>query len=45
MTVSMIDSFKQSGQDVNMPEEVAKYIVGLEIKPQMNGKAIYGKRP
>ena len=42
MTVSVIDSFKKTGQSINSPEGVAQYIVGTEIDPKMNGKAIYG---
>ena len=43
MTVSIIDSFKKTGQAINTPEGVAQYIVGLEIDPKVNGKAVYGK--
>lgn len=43
MTVSIIDSFKKTGQAINTPEGVAQYIVGLEIDPKMNGKAVYGR--
>ena len=42
MTVSIIDSFKETNQAINTPEDVAKYIVGLEVATDMNGKAIYG---
>ena len=42
MTVSIIDTFKETNQAINTPEDVAKYIVGLEVAPEMNGKAIYG---
>ena len=40
--LGIIDSFKQTKQAVNTAEDVAKYIVGLEVAPEMNGKAIYG---
>jgi hypothetical protein len=43
MTVSVIDSYRKTDQAINTPEGVAQYIVGLEIKPELNGKAIYGK--
>jgi hypothetical protein len=43
MTVSIIDSFEKTGQAINTPEGVAQYIVGLEIDPKMNGKAVYGR--
>ena len=43
MTVSIIDSFKKTGQAINTPEGVAQYIVGLEIDPKVNGKAVYGE--
>lgn len=42
MTVNIIDSFKESKQAINTAQDVAKYIVGLEVAPQMNGKAVYG---
>ena len=42
MTVSVIDSYRKTDQAINTPEGVAQYIVGLEIEPQLNGKAIYG---
>ena len=42
MTATIIDSFKESKQAINTPEDVAKYIVGLEVAPHMNGKAVYG---
>lgn len=45
MTVSIIDSFKETKQAINTPEDVAKYIVGLEVATEMNGKAIYGEYP
>ena len=45
MTVNIIDSFKETNQAINTPEDVAKYIVGLEVAPEMNGKAIYGNSP
>jgi hypothetical protein len=43
MTVSIIDSFRKTGQAINTPEGVAQYIVGLEITPELNGKAIYSE--
>ena len=43
MTVNIIDEFKRLDQAINTAEDVAKYIVGLEVAPEMNGKAIYGK--
>jgi hypothetical protein len=42
MTVSIIDEFKKSNQAINTADDVAKYIVGLGVAPEMNGKAIYG---
>ena len=42
MTVSVIDSYRKTDQAINTPEGVAQYIVGLEIEPKLNGKAIYG---
>ena len=42
MTVSIIDVFKETKQAINTPEDIAKYIIGLEVS-SMNGKAIYGK--
>ena len=41
MTTSIIDSFKQSNQAINTCDDVAKYIVGLEIADDMQGKAVY----
>ncbi|KAK3724789.1 hypothetical protein LTR37_000837 [Vermiconidia calcicola] len=41
MTATIIDSFKESKQVINTPDDVAKYIVGLEVAPHMNGKAVY----
>ena len=43
MTVNVIDSFRETKQAINTPEGVAKYIIGLEVATEMNGKAIYGK--
>jgi NAD(P)-dependent dehydrogenase (short-subunit alcohol dehydrogenase family) len=43
MTVSIIDSFRKTGQAINTPEGVAQYIVGMEIKPELNGKAVYSE--
>ena len=43
MTVSIIDSFRKTNQAINTPEGVAQQIIGLEIDPKMNGKAIYGE--
>lgn len=45
MTTNIIDSFKQTNQAINTPEDVAKYIVGLEVAREMNGKAVYGASP
>jgi hypothetical protein len=45
MTVSIIDEFKKSNQAINTAQDVAKYIVGLQVAPEMNGKAVYGTRP
>jgi NAD(P)-dependent dehydrogenase (short-subunit alcohol dehydrogenase family) len=42
MTASIIDEFKKSNQAINTANDVAKYIVGLGVAPEMNGKAIYG---
>jgi NAD(P)-dependent dehydrogenase (short-subunit alcohol dehydrogenase family) len=42
MTVNIIDTFKDSKQAINTPEDVAKYIVGLEVAKKMHGKAVYG---
>lgn len=41
MTVSIIDSFKTTKQAINTTDDVARYIVGLEIATDMNGKAVY----
>lgn len=41
MTTDIIHIFKQMGQSINTCDDVAKYIVGLEIASDMNGKAIY----
>ena len=40
MTVNIIDDFKKSNQAINTPKDVAKYIVGLGVAPEMNGKAV-----
>lgn len=41
MTASIIDSFKHTKQAINTAEDVAKYIVGLEVAKEMHGKAVY----
>ncbi|KAK5131649.1 hypothetical protein LTR08_000776 [Meristemomyces frigidus] len=41
MTTSIIDGFRQSNQAINTCDDVAKYIVGLEVATEMNGKAVY----
>ena len=41
MTINIIDSFKQSHQAINSCDDVARYIVGLEIADDMHGKAVY----
>jgi len=41
MTVNIIDSFKETSQAINTPEDVAKYIVGLEISTDLHGKGLY----
>jgi len=41
MTANIINSFKETKQAVNTCDDVAKYIVGLELATSMYGKAVY----
>lgn len=40
-TTSIIDSFKETKQAINTADDVAKYVVALEVAADMNGKAVY----
>jgi len=41
MTVTIIDSFRATKQAINTTQDVAKYIVGLQVRSDLAGKAVY----
>ena len=41
MTVTIIPLYRSAGLEFNVPEDVAKIVVGLGTEPGMNGKTIY----
>lgn len=41
MTVTIIDSFKATNQAINTTQDVAKYIVGLQVRKDLWGKSVY----
>jgi hypothetical protein len=41
MTTSIIGSFRETNQAINSTQDVARYIVGLEVAKDLWGKAVY----
>jgi hypothetical protein len=41
MTTNIIGRFREKGLHTQTGDDVAKFVVGLEVETEMNGKAVY----
>lgn len=41
MTMTIIESFRATKQDINTTQDVAKYVVGLQVRKDLWGKSVY----